>query len=840
MGGRIWSRLFRRGAGLHPEERKLAGLLFVYFFLITTPHTIIKTLRTSDLIAKMGVGAVPVAYLLAAAVTGLVVLLQSRLQTRISLRTMIMSGLLFFAVSGLGLQAVLLSDFGRRSYTLLPYVYWVWASVLIVVLMTHYWMLVNLIFDPREAKRLVGFLGSGGILGGVTGGLAAGFLATAGLSVILLPLACGLLVACAFVVRSLVGHLERRPRPETVTRTAATDRPAAKAGFKGGFEAVRKSRYLRFIAAIVASAVVVSVFIEFQFLSAVSDAFWNEQGLQAFLGFFLAGLTVVAFVLNFFLTSRILRRMLTVAVLVTPVALLLGSAAFLLLPFSLIPAAALKVGDGSLTFSLNQSIREILYIPVDADLKAKAKPFIDMFVSQAAKVTGAAVLLAFAILMRKQIEGFTPVVDPSLAQDLSWIAAGFLGLWILAGLAVRREYVDAVRRHIRIGAERGETIIGKEIDQGAVRLIIDAVDPRNASSVLFALNAFDLLERKKLSPDVKRLIAEKAGEVHLAALNEMFGAEDASDHAETAAPPDPAAFVSDLRIILSSEAYQKLMVLWAEGVLKGSHGAIDDKMWLARVISFMEPTTPLAELLPKLIGDDSADVSSLAIESAARLKRTDHIPAIVGRLGHPLIREDAINALGAYGPTAAPALAAGLADVGQRPELRQGIVEALARIGSPEAAGILGRALGGGSGGLDAEIIDALDLIRSKNESVPMPTVVALEKIRSLVHRYCSLFLDLRRLGPGERDRVRRGLLERELAGIFENLFKLIGLSHPRRDIANAYRNLWTANHGYAVELLDNVLGSEVKALVLPLVEDLEEEERARRFRKILRAVPES
>lgn len=840
MGGRGWSRLFLRGAGLHAEEKRLAGLLFVYFFLITAPHTIIKALRTSDLISKMGVGAVPVAYLLAAVVTGLVVLLQARMQTRLSLRAMIVSGLLFFSVSGLGLQAVLLTDFGRRSYTLLPYVYWVWASVLIVVLMTHYWMLVNMIFNPREAKRLVGFLGSGGILGGVTGGLAAGFLARAGLSAILLPLACGLLVACVFVVRGLVGRLERRSRAEGLTRAAPTDRPADKPGFKSGFESVRKSRYLRLIAVIGASAVVVSVFIEFQFLSAVSEVFWNEQGLQMFLGFFLAGLTFVAFVLNLLLTTGILKRILTMAVLVTPVALLLGSAAFLLLPFALLPAAALKVGDGSLTFSLNQSVREILYIPVDAGLKAKAKPFIDMFVSQAAKVTGAAVLLVFAVLMRKKIEGFTPVVDPSLAQDLSWIAFGFLALWILAGLAVRKEYIDAVRRHVRIGSERGETIIGQGIDLGAVRSIVDAVDPRNVSSVMFALIAFDLLEHKKLSPEVRSIIAERAGQVRLESLNEMFGAEDAAARPGPPDAGDAEAFVADIHKILSSEAYQKLMFLWAEGILDKGRETEADKMELAKIIGFMGPSAPLAECLPRLIGDDSADVSSLAIESAARLKRDDHIPAVVGRLGHPLIREDAINALGAYGAAAAPALAAGLSDIGQRLELRQGIVEALARIGSPEAVGVLGRALGRGSGGLDAEIIDALDLIRSENESLPMPTDVALEKVRSLVHRYCSLFLDLRRLGPGERNKVRRALLERELTVVAGNLFKLLGLSHSRRDINNAYRNLWTSNHGYAVELLDNVLGSEVKALVLPLVEDLDEEERARRFRKILRIVPES
>jgi transposase InsO family protein len=47
--------------GIRRGEEKLAFLLFSYFFLITTPHTIIKALRTTELLAKMGVGALPLA-----------------------------------------------------------------------------------------------------------------------------------------------------------------------------------------------------------------------------------------------------------------------------------------------------------------------------------------------------------------------------------------------------------------------------------------------------------------------------------------------------------------------------------------------------------------------------------------------------------------------------------------------------------------------------------------------------------------------------------------------------------------------------------------------------------
>ena len=59
----------------------------------------------------------------------------------------------------------------------LALIYWMWANLFVVALTTQFWFLVNDVFNPREAKRLIGFFGSGGILGGVAGNLLTGFLA---------------------------------------------------------------------------------------------------------------------------------------------------------------------------------------------------------------------------------------------------------------------------------------------------------------------------------------------------------------------------------------------------------------------------------------------------------------------------------------------------------------------------------------------------------------------------------------------------------------------------------------------------------------------------------------
>ncbi len=103
--------------------------------------------------------------------------------------------------------------------------------------------------------------------------------------------------------------------------------------------------------------------------------------------------------------------------LLAPVTLLVGSLALLIGPFALFVASFIKGSDESLDFSLKQTLREILYIPVASDLKFKAKPFIDMFISRVAKVTAALILLAFALIQNKEVDYLTPVFDAGTGQE---------------------------------------------------------------------------------------------------------------------------------------------------------------------------------------------------------------------------------------------------------------------------------------------------------------------------------------------------------------------------------------------------------------------------------------
>lgn len=836
------SRLFFRVVGLKPGEEKLAVLLFIYFFLIASPHTILKALRYADILTTTGTGGLPIAYLLSATITGLAVLFHSRIHSRISSQSMITASLIFFIVTGLLLNFLVMTNSGSES-EFLSYLFWVWASVLTIVLITQFWLTINEVFNLRAAKRLIGFFGAGGILGGIAGGLLAKFLTQANLANFLLPLACGLLFVCVLVVRAI--FVIRQKKLSSILSPAPKKEPpdVARAGFADTFYAVRKNNYLVLITALVAITVIVSTLIDFQFSSAVNEIFPYKEAKQAFFGLFYAVLLTVSFFLSLFLTSYILKNSRPrFPLLLTPLALLLCSLVILFMPFTLILASLLKGGDESLGFSLHQPVREILYVPIAPDLKAKVKLFIDMFISRFAKVLAAILLLLYAMILGKNIHNLSPTLDMEFSKDLIYVVAAFLILWVIAALMLGKEHNRIIRKKIEIVWSDAYVDI-KKADVDLAKLICDTMESKDRSSVLYALHLFDLLERGKLTPELKKMISQRSGEATASSLGDLFGAEGAAWFPGNDDDIPPERILADIKEIMSSDAYQQLMRLHAEGMREEGDASEIERMELAKLIGLMNPDAPLVEKLETLILDDSPQVSSFAIRSAARLKKAEHIPAVIHKLRDPKTHEDAVNALEAYGHSAMNILEKYLFDCGQAIPSRKAVVEVLAGIGSEKAVKLLLRELGRNAEELEKDIVDALDRIRSERPEIRFPSKQAKKATLSIIKKYCQTYVDLQNLEHSEGNEQRELRMKRDLEAHFKSIFSLLGLYYPHDDMVKAFQNLREGTKDSvsdAIDLIDITLKKKMKNLVLPLVEDLNPQDKQRMFQKILRKLDSS
>ncbi|HMA53866.1 MAG TPA: hypothetical protein VKT17_05365, partial [Acidobacteriota bacterium] len=336
---------------------------------------------------------------------------------------------------------------------------------------------------------------------------------------------------------------------------------------------------------------------------------------------------------------------------------------------------------------------------------------------------------------------------------------------------------------------------------------------------------------------LKRVIAAKDEEVRAKALSDRLEEGTAALFPEALDELPVDVITTEIPIILSSDAYQRVMRSYADKILAQGPGAEIEKMELAKAIGLMGRDSLLAGYLTRLIADDCPAVSGFALKSAARLKKDEDIPAIIRKLGASANLEDAVEALCGYGDRAVAALERQLLDRSAGSPERMAAAGVLGRIGSRRAVRSLAEELEYGTGELDKGIIDVLDRLRTERGDIPLPEAAARRKTFALVGKFCRDFIALQERGPGPDEATSKPALVRDLEVTFGNIFRLLGLYYPQADIRRAYQNITTGTRNsvaHAVEWLDNALDKDLHDVLLPLVDDLSVQDKTARFRKIL------
>ena len=272
-----------------------------------------------------------------------------------------------------------------------------WTTLMVV----SFFAFLNDSVTPDAAKRLYGLIGLGGVLGGAFGtSLVAVNVDTMSASSwqwVCIGIA-GVIALLALGAGRLVDRQKSAAQPEEPQQAAVAEASSGKAESKGnaaleGAKLVFRSPYLLSVMAIVGLYEMVSTIMDFQFTDTVthyledSSAHWPR--VYAFTNW-------VAVFIQIILTSFVMVRFgVGSALLFLPVAAILGSVGFMILPVLLI-GSLLNTADNGFSYSINQSAKEVLYVPTTRDEKYKAKAFIDMFVQRFAKALAVGINLVIA------------------------------------------------------------------------------------------------------------------------------------------------------------------------------------------------------------------------------------------------------------------------------------------------------------------------------------------------------------------------------------------------------------------------------------------------------------
>ena len=426
--------LSTRFVQIRQGEGRKVFLTFLYFFLIMTAYYVIKPASRSLVLGELGSRMVPYVDLVCAVLMGPIVTLFARLVDRMSKPRLV--GYSFWAVIGV---LLVFWELLRWPVAWVAGAFYMWVAIFSVLVVTLFWLVANDLYHPREAKRLFGLIGSGGILGGITGSSIAAVGAQLIGTKHLLLLSSGLLALCWAVVQRLWTLA-----PEHAVGDAERPTPAARDTFlsdmRGFATLIWQSRYLRLLVAIVCLNKIAATLVYYQLNPFIEHAFPNPDARTTFTGMFFGGINTAAFIVQFFFTSWILRRWgLPAALLILPVGVLAGTTGLLFLPILWL-AAGTELYAVSLDYSLQQTTKEVLYLPIDRSIRYKVKPFIDMVVFRFGK--GIAAIIGIVLLD----------VWHAPSSVLSALTIPVILIWIAVAWQLHREYVSTIRTMLQARA----------------------------------------------------------------------------------------------------------------------------------------------------------------------------------------------------------------------------------------------------------------------------------------------------------------------------------------------------------------------------------------------------
>ena len=438
------AQFLRSFIDVRADERRIAALMCGYFFLVITSFWILKPIKKTLFIGHYSASGLDLfgshyaaadAELLAKVlnmfVAALAAIAFSILSNRLRREqlTYVFTGFfaLFFCVFAVVLQA----PGGWAVWS-----FYLFGDLFSTLMVATFFSFLNDSVSSGAAKRLYGIVGFGGVAGGVFGSSAVALwissLSTS-MWLVVTTMIAGIIVLVARAAGQAIPDMEKRKpseAPKAIPPQAPTDLGTGSAF--AGLRLVFGSSYLLSIVAVVGLYELVSTLVDYQFTRSMIEFSENDAARSQNFATFFAATNWLSMIVQLFLTSFIMRRFgLATALLVLPFTIALASIGFVFAP-SLVLGGLLNMSDNGFSYSINQSAKEVLYVPTSAAEKYQAKAFIDMFVQRFAKALGVGLALLVAMYF-DDIEG---------VRRLSLFILPILGVWALAALFAGRRFKE--------------------------------------------------------------------------------------------------------------------------------------------------------------------------------------------------------------------------------------------------------------------------------------------------------------------------------------------------------------------------------------------------------------
>src|ERR1700693_870040 len=673
-------RWIERALNVHPGDLGRGTLLCSSLFLVITAYKSGGVVAAALFLSRFQAKQLAYADISSSVLVAGVVAVYVLIARRVHLRNLLVSSMLLFA-SNCAIFWVL-AHFYSRLFWLYPALY-IWVKIFGVLAPTQIWTLANYVLTTREAKRVFGMVGGGGVAGGIFSGyfsktMTKGF----GAESMLLGMALFVLICAGLVILIWRQGQAAVAGGHEITEGTGESGPR---NLHQSMLLVFSSPYLRAFAAVICISSLVTTLTGWQFLAIAQQTLVKKDAIAIYFGnfYFYVGILSILFQLLF--TTRFLRRFgIGTALFVLPSMVFMGSAG--LLAFGTLGAAvALKGCDQTLRYSLDKSTAELLYLPLPARLKIQVKWFIDTVIWRMGDGLSGLTVLIFATTLHWS------------ARQVSWIALLLVTGWLVAVAVVRREYIATLKESIsqhRVDVEQVSTSV---LDRSTADLLASNLTASDPKEILYALSLFEVERQRAAHPVIRGLLKHPSPEARQKAISILAESGDTTVRADI----EPLLRDPDLNVRTEALLYLAHYAHVDPLELMQDEGDFADFSVSSAVVAFLarpgetqileaaeqiftsmvgapvpgrqrhrvEAARLLGELpdcfdplLSNLLVDPDPVIAREAIHSVGKLRKRRLVPDLLDRLAHHELRAEAAKALGEFGDTIVGALRDHLGD----------------------------------------------------------------------------------------------------------------------------------------------------------------------------------
>lgn len=839
-------------------EYRRVLLMQLNIFLIISTLLIVKPIVSSLFLSSFGYEYLPTAFIVVAIFAIGVSWFYSRLLSRHSFQKIMVRTLIISVISLFVFGVLLRLNF---LVQIVLFLFYVWVAIFAVVSSSQFWILANIVFNPREAKRLFGFIGAGAIAGGIFGGYLTSIMAPIIGSENLIFFSLLVLLPTIWITKAVwgeKGHLPQRMKQQKAQEVAQTENP---------FQLIRKSRHLSYLAGIIGVSVIVAKLVDYQFSAIASIAIPDPDRLTSFFGFWFSNFNLLSLFIQLFVTRRVVGVFgVGTSLLFLPGAILLGAIVTLFFPI-LGAAIFIKLSDGSLKQSINKSATELLALPIPPEIKNKTKSFIDVFVDSAATGIGGLILIFL-------------VNGMNLSTNLiSIMIIGLLVVWGYFALQIRHEYIKSFKLKITPKKER-EKIKKKNLpEESAIGGLIQQLENGKESQLLFLLQKIREVPNDLFFPSLRKLLKHESGKVRAEAINNLrfyLSNNLSGDMQEMVNDPDPqvrvnafeylVALASGNRVALIENYLlhedEKISAAALIGLARETKDNPELQNWFSlgtriqeRISRMKSSTDPLKQkemhrLILNVIGiagvtgyfhyieeafhHDDDEIVVQAIQAAGESGHPQFVSALIGFLKDNRFATHAQLALSRYGGQVLFVFS-GMVNTNEiSVDLVRKMPAVAEKINSQKSVDFLFFLLDYEDYLVHMESLKSLNTIRQNYPYLYFDKKLVKSRIveEARLYQNSLVVLGSKFAHEGTSDHFPEkviearksliGLLERRLDGSLERIFKLLELRYPPEDILTVYKGIQSSKSDRrmsAVEFLDNLLEARLKKVLIPILE---------------------